>query len=76
MNRRYGDIDYSRATKGAFIFGAVLFVIGVLGDRYLSATAGAVPQWEATLLLDAEMLGILVMLLSPFVFGILLPLTE
>lgn len=76
MTGRYGDIDYSRATKRAFAVGAVLFAFGLIGDLYLRTTGAAVPAWEQTLLVDAEMLGVLVMLLAPFVFGIVLPLTE
>jgi hypothetical protein len=35
-----------------------------------------VPAWEETLLFDMEVLGVLISLFSPFVFGVLLPLTE
>ncbi|GAA0721008.1 putative YccA/Bax inhibitor family protein [Halorubrum trapanicum] len=76
MVGRYGDIDYSKATKRAFAVGAVLFTFGVVADVYLRSTGAAVPAWEQTLLVEAEMFGVLVMLLAPFVFGILLPLTE
>jgi hypothetical protein len=34
------------------------------------------PAWELALLFDLEVLGIGIFLLSPIVFGILLPLTE
>jgi len=42
----------------------------------LTAAGISVPDWERALLFDIELLGILIGLLSPFVFGILLPLTE
>ncbi|ELZ39810.1 hypothetical protein C472_03274 [Halorubrum tebenquichense DSM 14210] len=76
MTGRYGDIDYSRATKRTFAVGAVLFAFGLLGDLYLRSTGGPIPEWERALFVDAELFGVLVMLLAPFVFGIVLPLTE
>lgn len=76
MTGRYGDIDYSRATKGTFAVGAVLFAFGLFGDLYLRSTGGPIPEWEQALFVDAELFGVLVMLLAPFVFGIVLPLTE
>ena len=73
---RYGDIDYSRATKRTFAVGAMLFAFGLLGDLYLRSTGGLIPEREQTPFVDAEPFGVLVMLSAPFVFGIVLPLTE
>jgi hypothetical protein len=72
---RYGSLDYPRLAKRSFLFGLSLFVLGLLGQVVLGTTAGT-PAWELTLLLDLEAIGLVVAFLSPFVFGIFLPLTE
>jgi nitrate reductase gamma subunit len=76
MPGRYGDIDYPKLTKRSVLLGLCLFSVGVLGETAVHAMGLAVPGWEEALLFDAEVLGILLMLLSPFVFGVALPLTE
>lgn len=76
MAGRYGNVNYPRLTKRAFLFGLSLFLVGVLGEFVIHTGGFAVPAWENALLLDAEMAGVVIMLLSPFVFGIALPLTE
>ncbi|MFA1609734.1 hypothetical protein [Halobellus rubicundus] len=76
MAGRYGDIDYPTLTKRSTLFGLGLFAFGALGEFALASTGMAVPAWEHALLVDAEWLGVALALLSPFVFGILLPLTE
>lgn len=69
-------IDYSTWTKRSFLFGAGLFALAALIELLAHALVGQLSGWEETLLLDAEILGVLVALCSPFVFGIVLPLTE
>jgi hypothetical protein len=76
MAGRYGDVEYTVLTKRGFLLGVALFAIGALGELGLTATGIAVPDWERALLFDLELLGILIGLLSPFVFGVVLPLTE
>lgn len=76
MAGRYGKLDYSVLTKRSFLLGVALFVIGALSEMGLAAAGLTVPEWERALLFDIELLGIIIGLLSPFVFGILLPLTE
>ncbi|MGQ4556360.1 DUF7860 family protein [Halobellus sp. GM3] len=76
MTGRYGDIDYPTLTKRSFLLGFGLFAFGALGELALAATGVQVPGWEHALLVDAEWIGVAIALLSPFVFGILLPLTE
>ncbi|WP_281194909.1 hypothetical protein [Halorubrum sp. F4] len=76
MTGRYGDLDYPTITKRSFLFGLTLFLIGALGELTIHMTGAQVPGWEETLLVDLEFLGTAIALLSPFVFGILLPLTE
>lgn len=73
---RYGDLDYTRLTKGGVILGLVLFFIGVGGEWAIHTLMIQVPPWEATLFFDLEVIGILIFSISPFLFGILLPLTE
>ena len=76
MAGRYGDIDYPTLTKRSFLLGIGLFALGALGEFAIAATGTPVPAWEHTLLVDAEWVGVIIALLSPFVFGIILPLTE
>lgn len=73
---RYGNIDYPVVTKRAFLLGVALFLVGGLGELVGHAVFGTLPGWEETLLLDAEILGVVIALVSPFLFGIVLPLTE
>ncbi|ERH06842.1 MAG: hypothetical protein J07HN4v3_02466 [Halonotius sp. J07HN4] len=76
MGGRYGKIEYATLTKRGFLLGVALFAIGALGELGLTAVGLSVPDWERALLFDLELAGILIGLLSPFVFGVLLPLTE
>jgi hypothetical protein len=76
MAGRYGDIDYATLTKRCFLLGLGLFVIGALGGTAAGATGGQVPAWEQTLFFDLELVGLLIAFVSPFLFGIVLPLTE
>lgn len=76
MAGRYGNLDYPKITKRGVAIGLGLFVIGALGEAIIHLMGLQVPGWEEALLFDFEVLGILIMLLSPFVFGILMPLTE
>ena len=72
----HGNLDYSRLTKLGIGSGLTLFAIGAVGLLVAPAVVGPLPAWERTLLLEAEALGVVLTLLSPFVFGILLPLIE
>lgn len=76
MPGRYGNVNYTRLTKRAFLTGVSLFLLGAIGQLLIHMGGLSVPSWESTLLVDAEILGVVIMLLSPFVFGIVLPLTE
>jgi len=69
-------IDYATWTKRSFLFGAGLFALAAAIELVAHAYFGQLPGWEETLLLDAEILGVLIALVSPFLFGIVLPLTE
>jgi hypothetical protein len=73
---RTNTIDYPTWTKRSFLLGVGLFVFGWLGSTVARTYFGPIPAWELALFVDAEALGILVALLSPLLFGIVLPLTE
>lgn len=75
MPGRYGDLDYHRLTKRSVAFGVALFAFGALG-RFVGVTLfGGLAGWE-TLLVDVELVGVAIAFAAPFVFGIVLPLTE
>lgn len=68
--------EYATLAKGGFGIGVAMVLIGILGMAIGHALFGSLPGWEETLFLDMEALGIVVALVSPFLFGVLLPLTE
>ncbi len=73
---RYGDIDYPTVTKRAFLVGVTLFLVGGIGELVGHAYFGSLPGWEEALLFNAELLGVLIALFAPIIFGVVLPLTE
>ncbi|WP_276258558.1 hypothetical protein [Haloglomus litoreum] len=76
MTGRYGNLDYGTLAKRGFLLGVGLFLLGELLEPLQHAVGLQVPGWEHGLLFYMTVLGVLVALLSPFVFGIALPLTE
>ncbi|SEW13983.1 DUF7860 family protein [Natrinema salifodinae] len=72
----YSSSDYPRLTKTGFFLGLALFVIGAGSELVGHALFGSLPQWENTLFFALTIVGFLIGFFSPFVFGILLPLTE
>lgn len=73
---RYGDLNYGLLTKMGFCLGIGLFVLGAGGGALGHSVYGTLPAWETTLFTYSEITGILLGLISPFLFGIFLPLTE
>ncbi|MFC7155829.1 hypothetical protein ACFQPA_10215 [Halomarina halobia] len=73
---RYGSLDYPKLTKGGFLLGLTLFLAGAIGGAFAPAVLGSTPGWLSTVFVDMEAVGILLGLLSPIVFGVVLPLTE
>ena len=73
---RTRSIDHARYAKLGFLLGLSLFVIGGGGEIVGHAVYGTLPAWEATLLFDLEVIGLLVGFFSPLVFGVALPLIE
>ncbi|SFR33855.1 DUF7860 family protein [Halogeometricum limi] len=72
----HGRFDYEKLTKVGVGSGLALFAVGAFGTLVAPSIVGPLPAWEQTLFFDAELLGVALTLLSPFVFGIFLPLTE
>jgi len=73
---RYGRTNYAKLAKSGFLLGLTLFVVGA-GAEFIGHTYfKPVPGWEDTLFVGMEMIGILTGLISPFLFGIFLPLTD
>lgn len=70
---RYGNPNYESLAKFGTLGSLALVAASAAGA---SVGAGALPGWEVTLLTDLEILGVLGLLVFPFVFGIVLPLTE
>jgi hydrogenase/urease accessory protein HupE len=68
--------DYAKRAKQGFFLGFGLFALGAGGELVGHSVYGELPGWEQALLFDAEVLGILVALLVPLVFGIVMPLVE
>ncbi|USZ69532.1 hypothetical protein NGM10_07310 [Halorussus salilacus] len=73
---RYGDVNYAFWTKYGFAASVAMLALGAGAEFTATAMNVSLPAWEHTLFVDMEILGILGMLLFPFVFGIALPLTE
>lgn len=73
---RYGSLDYARLTKTGFALGVGLFALGAGGEIVGHSVYGTLPAWENTLFTYSEAIGIALGLISPFLFGIFLPLTE
>lgn len=73
---RYGKLNYARLTKGGFLLGLSLFLIGAGGEWLVHSWITQAPSWEDTLFFDLEIIGLLIGFFSPILFGIVLPLTE
>lgn len=74
--QRYGSLDYAHLAKLGFALGVAAFAAGSLGSIAMHAYVEPVPGWFEFLLFDLEVIGILVALFAPIVFGIVMPLTE
>jgi hypothetical protein len=68
--------DYPRLAKRGFLLGLGLFLVGAGGAIGGTAVFGTLPSWSNTLFTDMELLGIVLGLFSPLIFGIVMPLIE
>ena len=73
---RYGDLDYERLTKVGFLVSVAILGIGAGAELLAAGMHWSLPAWENALFVDMEILGVVGMLFSPLVFGVVLPLTE
>ncbi|PSQ02505.1 hypothetical protein BRC94_02110 [Halobacteriales archaeon QS_5_70_17] len=73
---RYESIDYAAYAKWGFLLGAGLFLFGALGGTLAPAVVGSLGPLAKQAFVDAEILGILLGLFAPLVFGVALPLIE
>ncbi|WP_440765469.1 DUF7860 family protein [Natronorubrum sp. DTA7] len=73
---RYGNLDYAFLTKAGFFLGVSLFAFGAGGELIAPLLFGPLPAWEHTLFVSAEAIGLVTAFFSPWIFGVLLPLTE
>jgi len=73
---RTRSIDHASFAKRGFLLGLALFVGGALGEIIGNAYFGPLPGWEQTLFFDMEVVGVLLGLFAPLVFGIVMPLLE
>lgn len=60
--------------KAGFLLGVALVLVGASGELAIQSHLLQVQLWVETLLFDIEVVGIPIFVLSPFVFGIVLPL--
>lgn len=67
------SLDYPAWTKRATALGVILFLVGAITEALFH---GRLPAWAETIFFDMEIVGVLIFLISPFLFGIILPLTE
>ncbi|MFB6120017.1 MAG: hypothetical protein ABEJ68_02740 [Halobacteriaceae archaeon] len=72
----YSSADYALLAKRGFLVGATLLLVGAGGEILGHALYGSLPAWESTLFTDMEILGILIGLFAPFVFGVAAPLMD
>ncbi|QLD85281.1 hypothetical protein HWV23_05915 [Natronomonas halophila] len=73
---RQQNLDYGRIAKLGFFAGAAMFIIGAVGGVIGRSLAAGMPDVAGQLFISLEVVGVLVGLLVPLVFGIVLPLVE
>lgn len=76
MTGRYGSLDYPTLTKRALAACVAVLLASLTVEAVVATTAVTIPDWEHALLADVELLAVVSMFLSVFVFGVALPLTE
>lgn len=69
-------IDHVTLLKRSFALGLALFLVAEVTEPLQRLAGVGIPAWEHSLLGVLAAVGLVVAFLSPFVFGIALPLTE
>jgi hypothetical protein len=73
---RQQNLDYGRIAKLGFFAGAAMFLIGAVGGVIGRSLLANLPGLASQLFISLEVVGVLIGLLVPLVFGIVLPLVE
>ncbi|WP_435126659.1 hypothetical protein [Halobaculum sp. D14] len=76
MAGRYGKRNWSALTKRGIAVSLGAFLLAVAVEVGAALAGVSLPGWEETLLVEIEAFGVLGLLVSVFVIGIFLPLTE
>lgn len=70
------SLDYARLAKLGFFFGVTLFAVGAVGEIGGHTYLETIPPTLDTVFFGMETLGVVVGLVTPIVFGAVLPLIE
>jgi len=73
---QYRSLSYGQLAKAGFLLGIAMIVVGTGGEWAIHSQIVQLPPWEDALFFEMEVLGIVLFFLSPFVFGVLLPLVD
>ncbi|MCY4729899.1 hypothetical protein KY092_04920 [Natronomonas gomsonensis] len=70
------SLDHARLAKLGFLVGVGLFAVGAVGEIGGHAVLSTVPATLDTVFFGMETLGVVIGLVTPIVFGAVLPLIE
>ena len=73
---QYRSPSYGQLAKAGFLLGIAMIAVGAGGEWAIHSQTVQLAAWEDALFFDVEVLGIVLFLLSPFVFGVVLPLVD
>ncbi|MFT4882526.1 MAG: energy-converting hydrogenase Eha subunit E [Natronomonas sp.] len=73
---RQQNLDHARIAKFGFFAGVAMFLLGAVGEAIGRTMTRGIPEMANQLFISLEIVGVLVGLLIPLVFGIVLPLVE
>lgn len=73
---RQQNLDHARIAKVGFFAGVAMFLFGAVGEAIGRTMTRGIPEMANQLFISLEIVGVLVGLLIPLVFGIVLPLVE
>lgn len=70
------QLNYSYWAKAGFLLGVSLIALGAAGEILGHALFGTLPAWENRLFTYSEGIGLVIGFLSPWIFGVALPLMD